>query len=66
LNDLLVGNQGSFIRQLQPFEADLMIIYLFRNKAGHSSDSSKFAWENIDNLFEKILFGLFGICEKLF
>jgi hypothetical protein len=66
LNDLLVGNQGSFIRQLQPFEADLMIIYLFRNKAGHSSDSSKFVWENIDNLFEKILFGLFGICEKLF
>jgi len=66
VQNLLNGSSGYFHRDFQSLESDLIVIYLFRNRAGHGSISSKIVWENFDKLVERVLFGLFSICERLY
>lgn len=66
LKALLDDKRGVLPRRFQPWEADLMIIYLLRNHAGHETTSSSVVCQRFDELLERLFFGLFCIVENLY
>ena len=66
LSALLDGKQGPLLRVFQPVEADLLLIYVMRNQAGHGIESSPTINRRFSELLDRTFFGLFAIAERLF
>jgi hypothetical protein len=66
LSTLLDGQKGPLPRSYQPLEADLILIYIMRNQAGHGTVSSTVVCNRFSELLQRILFGLFSVGERLF
>lgn len=63
---LLNQTQGRLYRLYLPQEADLLLIYVLRNEAGHTPTSSNIINTRFSEIVTRVLFGLFTIAEKLF
>lgn len=66
LTYLLNGDQGSLWRAYTPIEADLLILYVLRNEAGHAPTASGVVQSRFPDLVQRALFGLFTIADRLF
>ena len=63
---LLNNGKRLFPRVLEPWESDLLILYVIRNQAGHETKSSRVVLERYGELLERVFFGLFKIVEALY
>lgn len=53
-------------KNIEPWESDLILIYVLRNEASHAPTSSPVISERFNELVERVFFGLFKIVEALY
>jgi hypothetical protein len=66
LEKLLLNEQVLEGKNIEPWEFDLILIYVLRNEASHSATSSLVISERFSDLLERVFFGLFKIVETLY
>ncbi|MDZ4230482.1 MAG: hypothetical protein U1B77_01535, partial [Dehalococcoidales bacterium] len=65
LKMLLNNEQVLSPKNTEPWESDLILIYVLRKEAGHAATSSDILNARFEELLERVFFGLFKIIEAL-